>query len=148
VLGSVTAANIVGTLWTYEVIVYGHFAEGAEKFTAGRHRGETRSASLREGFDGGSHGCYASVCRPPWPTLGSTNCFESMISVCREHAGNVKCWSAVYTNGHLHLPSTRAALQPEIAQPAGLDAELGTSSVLYGSLFSQTTAVIMNEKME
>ena len=38
-LGSVTAANIVGTLWTYEVIFYGHFAEGAEKFTAGRHRG-------------------------------------------------------------------------------------------------------------
>jgi len=95
VLGSVTAANIVGTLWTYEVIFYGHFAEGAEKFAADGIEGETRSASLREGFDGDSHGCYASVCRPPWPTLRSTNCFESMISVCREHAGNVKCWSAV-----------------------------------------------------
>jgi hypothetical protein len=25
-------------------------------------------------------------------TLRSTNCFESMISVCREHATNVKRW--------------------------------------------------------
>ncbi len=36
-------ANIVRTLWTYQVIVYPHFADGAEKFTADGIEGETRS---------------------------------------------------------------------------------------------------------
>ena len=67
-------------------------------------------------------------------TLRSTNCIESMISVCREHAANVKRWRDGQmalrwcaagmveagkqfrrVNGHLHLPSLRAALEREIA---------------------------------
>jgi putative transposase len=71
-------------------------------------------------------------------TLRSTNAIESMISVCREHAANVKRWRDGQmalrwcaagmieagkqfrrVNGHLHLPTLRAALQREIAEPAG-----------------------------
>jgi putative transposase len=71
-------------------------------------------------------------------TLRSTNCIESMISVCREHAGNVKRWRDGQmalrwcaagmaeagkqfrrVNGHLHLPTLRAALQREIAESVG-----------------------------
>ena len=67
-----------------------------------------------------------------------TNAIESMISVCREHASNVKRWRdgqrdrqmalrwyAARTaeagkqfrrvNGHLHLPTLRAALERELA---------------------------------
>jgi hypothetical protein len=63
-------------------------------------------------------------------TLRSTNRIESMISVCREHAANVKRsrdgqmalrWCAAgmveagkqfrRVNGHLHLPTLRAALR-------------------------------------
>src|ERR1700693_3464451 len=73
-------------------------------------------------------------------TLRSTNCIESMISVCREHAANVKRWRDGQmalrwcaagmieagkqfrrVNGHLHLPSLRAALEREIAEPLGPD---------------------------
>jgi putative transposase len=68
-------------------------------------------------------------------TLRSTNCIESMISICREHAKNVKRWrdgqmalrwcAAGMTeaakqfrrvNGHLHLPALRAALEREITE--------------------------------
>jgi putative transposase len=68
-------------------------------------------------------------------TLRSTNCIESMISVCREHAGNVKRWRDGQmalrwcaagmveagkqfrrVNGHLHLPTLRAALERETAK--------------------------------
>src|SRR5712675_520284 len=68
-------------------------------------------------------------------TLRSTNCIESMISVCREHAGNVKRWRDGQmalrwcaagmieagkqfrrVNGHLHLPTLRAALERECAE--------------------------------
>ena len=68
-------------------------------------------------------------------TLRSTNCIESMISVCREHAGNVKRWRDGQmalrwcaagmveagkqfhrVNGHLHLPTLRVALERETAQ--------------------------------
>ena len=68
-------------------------------------------------------------------TLRSTNCIESMISVCREHAGNVKRWRDGQmalrwcaagmveagkqfrrVNGHLHLPALRAALEREVAE--------------------------------
>ncbi len=71
-------------------------------------------------------------------TLRSTNCIESMISVCREHASNVKRWRDGQmalrwcaagmveagkqfrrVNGHLHLPSLRAALEREFAEPVG-----------------------------
>jgi putative transposase len=67
-------------------------------------------------------------------TLRSTNTIESMISICREHAGNVKRWQDGTmalrwcaagmveaakqfrrVNGHLHLPALRAALQAEVA---------------------------------
>ena len=65
-------------------------------------------------------------------TLRSTNCIESMISICREHAKNIKRWrdgqmalrwnaagmieaSKQFrrVNGHLHLPALRAALERE-----------------------------------
>jgi transposase-like protein len=67
-------------------------------------------------------------------TLRSTNAIESMISICREHAGNVKRWRDGMmalrwcaagmveagkqfrrVNGHLHLPALRAMLQAEVA---------------------------------
>ncbi|MGV7852193.1 IS256 family transposase, partial [Mycobacterium kansasii] len=65
-----------------------------------------------------------------------TNTIESMISVCREHAGNVKRWrdgkmalrwcaagmveagkQFRRVNGHLHPPALRAALEREFAEP-------------------------------
>ena len=68
-------------------------------------------------------------------TLRSTNCIESMISICRNHSTNVKnCqsgdmalrWCAAglveagkqfrRVNGHLHLPVLRAALQRHVAE--------------------------------
>ena len=67
-------------------------------------------------------------------TLRSTNSIESMISICRGHAANVKRWrdgqmvlrwvaagmaeAATQfrrVNGHLHLPALRAALDATIA---------------------------------
>jgi putative transposase len=69
-------------------------------------------------------------------TLRSTNTIESMISICREHAGNVKRWQDGQmalrwcaagmveagkqfrrVNGYLHLPALRAALEAEVAKP-------------------------------
>jgi putative transposase len=66
-------------------------------------------------------------------TLRSTNCIESMIEICREHAKNVKNWKDGQmalrwaaagmleagkqfrrVNGHLHLPALRAALEAEV----------------------------------
>ena len=68
-------------------------------------------------------------------TLRSTNAIESMISICREHAKNVKRWKDGTmalrwcaagmveagkqfrrVNGHLHLQTLRAALQSETAE--------------------------------
>lgn len=68
-------------------------------------------------------------------TLRSTNAIESMISVCREDATNVKRWRDEQmalrwcaagmieagnkfrrVNGHLHLPTLRAALDREFAE--------------------------------
>jgi putative transposase len=68
-------------------------------------------------------------------TLRSTNTIESMISICREHAGNVKRWQDGTmvlrwcaagmveagkqfrrVNGYLHLPALRAALEAEVAK--------------------------------
>jgi putative transposase len=69
-------------------------------------------------------------------TLRSTNTIESMISICRDHAGNVKRWQDGQmalrwcaagmveaakqfrrVNGYLHLPALRAALEAEVAKP-------------------------------
>ena len=66
-------------------------------------------------------------------TLRSTNAIESMLSICREHAGNVKRWrdgtmalrwcaagmveagkQFRRVNGYLHLPALRAALEAEV----------------------------------
>jgi len=68
-------------------------------------------------------------------TLRSTNCIESMISICRNHSTNVKNWqngdmalrwcaaglveaSKQFrrVNGHLHLPVLRTALQRHVAE--------------------------------
>jgi len=74
-------------------------------------------------------------------TLRSTNCIESMISICRNHSANVKNWQNGdmalrwcaaglveagkqfrRVNGHLHLPTLRAALQRHVAeQTVGAD---------------------------
>ena len=70
-------------------------------------------------------------------TLRSTNAIESMISICREHAKNVKLWrdgqmairwcaagmieaSKQFrrVNGHLHLPALRTALERHVAEQA------------------------------
>jgi len=67
-------------------------------------------------------------------TLRSTNAIESMISICRDHAKNVKRWrdgqmalrwcaagmveaSSQFrrVNGHLHLPALRASLERHLA---------------------------------
>jgi len=72
-------------------------------------------------------------------TLRSTNAIESMISICRDHSHNVKRWrdgqmalrwcaagmveaSSQFrrVNGHLHLPTLRAALERHVAaEPVG-----------------------------
>ena len=68
-------------------------------------------------------------------TLRSTNCIESMISICRNHSTNVKNWQSGdmalrwcaaglveagkqfrRVNGHLHLPVLRVALQRHVAE--------------------------------
>src|SRR5450830_937330 len=67
-------------------------------------------------------------------TLRSTNCIESMISICRNHSTNVKNWQNGNmalrwcsvgmveagkqfrrVNGHLHLPALRVALDEHVA---------------------------------
>jgi putative transposase len=98
------------------------------------------AASLREGLHETLTVLRLGVPPTLARTLRSTNCIESMISVCRDHAGNVKRWRDGQmalrwcaagmveagkqfrrVNGHLHLPSLRAALEREIAQPVGPD---------------------------
>jgi putative transposase len=70
-------------------------------------------------------------------TLRSTNAIESMISICRDHARNVKRWKDGTmalrwcaagmveagkqfrrVNGHMHLQTLRAALDAETVRPA------------------------------
>ena len=94
------------------------------------------AASLREGLDETLTVLRLGVPPTLARTLRSTNCIESMISVCREHAGNVKRWRDGQmalrwcaagmveagkqfrrVNGHLHLPTLRAALERETAEP-------------------------------
>ncbi len=93
------------------------------------------AASLREGLDETLTVLRLGVPPTLARTLRSTNCIESMISVCREHAGNVKRWRDGQmalrwcaagmveagkqfrrVNGHLHLQTLRAALERETAE--------------------------------
>jgi putative transposase len=93
------------------------------------------AASLREGLDETLTVLRLGVPPTLARTLHSTNCIESMISVCREHAGNVKRWRDGQmalrwcaagmveagkqfrrVNGHLHLPALRTALEREAAK--------------------------------
>ena len=93
------------------------------------------AASLREGLDETLTVLRLGVPPTLARTLRSTNCVESMISVCREHAANVKRWRDGQmalrwcaagmveagkqfrrVNGHLHLPSLRTALEREVAE--------------------------------
>jgi putative transposase len=101
------------------------------------------AASLREGLV--ETLTIARLGVPPTlaRTLRSTNCIESMIEICRDHAANVKRWQdgqmvlrwiaagmgeAVKqfrrVNGHLHLPALRATLDATIpaVTPAKEDA--------------------------
>jgi putative transposase len=94
------------------------------------------AASLREGLDETLTVLRLGVPPTLARTLRSTNTIESMISVCREHAGNVKRWRDGQmalrwcaagmveagkqfrrVNGHLHLPALRTALERECAEP-------------------------------
>ena len=96
------------------------------------------AASLREGLDETLTVLRLGVPPTLARTLRSTTTIESMISVCREHAGNVKRWrdgkmalrwcaagmveagkQFRRVNGHLHLPALRAALEREFAEPVG-----------------------------
>jgi transposase-like protein len=96
------------------------------------------AASLREGLDETLTVLRLGVPPTLARTLRSTNTIESMISVCREHAGNVKRWrdgkmalrwcaagmaeagkQFRRVNGHLYLPALRAALEREFAEPVG-----------------------------
>jgi putative transposase len=96
------------------------------------------AASLREGLDETLTVLRLGVPPTLARTLRSTNCIESMISVCREHAGNVKRWRDGQmalrwcaagmveagkqfrrVNGHLHLPTLRTALECQTAEPVG-----------------------------
>ena len=93
------------------------------------------AASLREGLPETLTVLRLGVPPTLARTLRSTNCIESMISVCRDHAGNVKRWRDGQmalrwcaagmveagkqfrrVNGHLHLPTLRAALERETAK--------------------------------
>jgi putative transposase len=97
------------------------------------------AASLREGLHETLTVLRLGVAPTLARTLRSTNAIESMISVCREHAGNVKRWRDGQmalrwcaagmveagkqfrrVNGHLHLPTLRAALERETANAVGL----------------------------
>jgi transposase-like protein len=93
------------------------------------------AASLREGLDQTLTVLRLGVPPTLARTLRSTNCIESMISVCREHAGNVKRWRDGQmalrwcaagmveagkqfrrVNGHLHLQALRTALERHITE--------------------------------
>jgi transposase-like protein len=92
------------------------------------------AASLREGLDETLTVLRLGVPPTLARTLRSTNAIESMISVCREHAANVKRWRDGQmalrwcaagmiqagkqfrrVNGHLHLQALRAALDREVS---------------------------------
>jgi len=91
------------------------------------------ATSLREGLEETLTVLRLGVPPTLARTLRSTNAIESMLSICREHAGNVKRWrdgtmalrwcaagmveagkQFRRVNGHLHLPALRAALEAEV----------------------------------
>jgi hypothetical protein len=91
------------------------------------------AASLREGLQETLTVLRLDVPPTLARTLRSTNAIESMISICREHAKNVKRWRDGQmalrwcaagmveagkqfrrVNGHMHLPALRAALQRHV----------------------------------
>jgi putative transposase len=93
------------------------------------------AASLREGMAETLTVLRLGVPPTLARTLRSTNTIESMISICRDHAGNVKRWQDGTmalrwcaagmveagkqfrrVNGYLHLPALRAALEAEVAK--------------------------------
>src|SRR6266487_1685949 len=92
------------------------------------------AASLREGLAETLTVLRLGVPPTLARTLRSTNTIESMISICRDHAGNVKRWQDGQmalrwcaagmveagkqfrrVNGYLHLPALRTALEAEVA---------------------------------
>jgi putative transposase len=92
------------------------------------------ATSLREGLEETLTVLRLGVPPTLARTLRSTNCIESMISICRDHATNVKRWRNANmalrwcaagmveatqqfrrVNGHLHLRSLRAALERHAA---------------------------------
>ena len=96
------------------------------------------AASLREGLAETLTVLRLDVPPTLARTLRSTNAIESMISICREHAKNVKRWKDGKmalrwcaagmveagtqfrrVNGHLHLQTLRDALERETAQTVG-----------------------------
>jgi putative transposase len=96
------------------------------------------AASLREGMAETLTVLRLGVPPTLARTLRSTNCIESMIEICREHAKNVKNWRDGQmalrwaaagmieagkqfrrVNGHLHLPALRAALETEVRKTVG-----------------------------
>ena len=93
------------------------------------------AASLREGLDETLTVLRLGVPPTLARTLRSTKAIESMISICRDHAGNVKHWrdgkmalrwcaagmleagkQFRRVNGHQHLPDLRAALDREFSE--------------------------------
>jgi hypothetical protein len=93
------------------------------------------AASLREGMAETLTVLRLGVPPTLARTLRSTNTIESMVSICRDHAGNVKRWQDGTmalrwcaagmveagkqfrrVNGYLHLPALRAALEAEVAR--------------------------------
>jgi transposase-like protein len=93
------------------------------------------AASLREGMAETLTVLRLGVPPTLARTLHSTNPIESMISICREHAGNVKRWQDGQmalrwcaagmveagkqfrrVNGFMHLPALRVALEAEVAK--------------------------------
>ena len=96
------------------------------------------AASLREGMPETLTVLRLGVPPTLARSLRSTNCIESMIGICREHAKNVKHWKDGQmalrwaaagmleagkqfrrVNGHLHLPALRAALEAEVRTSVG-----------------------------
>ena len=96
------------------------------------------AASLREGLEETLTVLRLGVPPTLARTLRSNNPIESMLSICREHAKNVKRWrdgrmalrwcaagmleaakQFRRVNGHLHLPALRAALDRELAHRSG-----------------------------
>lgn len=91
------------------------------------------AASLREGLEETLTVIRLGLSPTLRRTLRSTNPIESLLSICRDHARNVKRWQDGLmalrwcaagmleaekqfrrVNGHLHLPQLRAALEREV----------------------------------